>query len=51
MGSPTTCSSSFAAFHHFPPASARRVPADAVARGRGIAVFEATTRDFRTMAV
>lgn len=41
----------FTAFHHFPPARARRVLADAVAQGRGIAVFESTTRDFRTLAV
>ena len=34
----------FTAFHHFPPPLARRVLADAVARGQGIAVFESTTR-------
>ena len=34
----------FTAFHHFPPTIARRVLADAVARGQGIAVFESTTR-------
>jgi len=35
----------FTAFHHFPPPVARRVLADAVARGEGIAVFESTTRN------
>ena len=35
----------FTAFHHFPPPVARRVLADAVARGQGIAVFESTTRN------
>jgi len=35
----------FTAFHHFPPPLARRVLADAVARGQGIAVFESTTRN------
>lgn len=34
----------FTAFHHFPPPLARRVLADAIARGQGIAVFESTTR-------
>jgi len=34
----------FTAFHHFPPAGARRVLANAVARRQGIAVFESTTR-------
>jgi hypothetical protein len=40
----------FSAFHHFPPPVARRVLADAVARGRGIAVFEGTRRDARCLA-
>src|SRR5690242_14048961 len=31
-------------FHHFPPEMARRVLADAVARGHAIAVFESTAR-------
>ena len=35
----------FTAFHHFPPPAARRVLANAVARGQGIAVFESTTRN------
>jgi hypothetical protein len=39
----------FTAFHHFPPAMARGVLADAVARGQGIAVFESTTRDLRCL--
>lgn len=34
----------FTAFHHFPPARARAVLADAVSRGQGIGVFEATER-------
>jgi hypothetical protein len=41
----------FTAFHHFPPPRARQVLADAVARAQGIAVFESTTRDVRTLAV
>jgi len=39
----------FSAFHHFPPPLARRVLADARARGEGIAVFEATRRDARCL--
>lgn len=39
----------FSAFHHFPPPVARRVLADARARGAGLAVFEATRRDARTL--
>ena len=39
----------FSAFHHFAPASARRVLADAAARGAGIAIFEATRRDLRAV--
>ena len=35
----------FTAFHHFSPPAARRVLANAVARGQGIAVFESTTRN------
>ena len=35
----------FTAFHHFSPPAARRVVANAVARGQGIAVFESTTRN------
>lgn len=34
----------FSALHHFPPAAARAVLADAVARGQGIGAFEATQR-------
>jgi hypothetical protein len=41
----------FTAFHHFPPAIAERVLADAVKHARGIAIFESTTRDFRTLPV
>jgi len=41
----------FTAFHHFPPAMARRVLGDAVARGQGIAVFESTTRDLLCLSV
>jgi hypothetical protein len=35
----------FAAFHHFRPAKARAVLADAVGKGQGIAVIEATQRN------
>lgn len=38
----------FAAFHHFDPQQARRVLADAVEQGRGVAVFELTERTFVT---
>ncbi|GJG88795.1 hypothetical protein tb265_39760 [Gemmatimonadetes bacterium T265] len=41
----------FSAFHHYPPPLARRVLADAVARGAGIGVFEATRRDPRALLV
>jgi len=41
----------FSAFHHFAPAAARRVLADAAARGAGIAVFEATRRDVRAVVL
>jgi hypothetical protein len=41
----------FSAFHHFAPEGARRVLADAAARGAGIAVFEATRRDARAILV
>jgi hypothetical protein len=34
----------FTSFHHFRPGEARAILADAVARGRGIAVFEAARR-------
>jgi hypothetical protein len=34
----------FSSFHHFPPAEARAILGDAVARRRGIGVFEATRR-------
>lgn len=39
----------FSAFHHFPPPVARRVLADARARGEGVAVFEVTRRDARCL--
>jgi hypothetical protein len=39
----------FSAFHHFAPADARRVLADAAARGTTIAIFEATRRDMRAV--
>ena len=39
----------FSAFHHFRPADARRVLADAVARREGIAIFEATRRDVQAV--
>ncbi len=41
----------FTAFHHFAPDGARRVISDAVTQGRGIAIFESTTRDARTLVV
>ena len=41
----------FTAFHHFPPPVARRVLADAVARGQGIAVFESTARNVLCLLV
>ncbi len=41
----------FSAFHHFAPEAARRVLADAAARGAGIAVFEATRRDARAIVL
>ena len=34
----------FTAFHHFPPAEARAILADAVQRGQGIGVFEIARR-------
>jgi hypothetical protein len=34
----------FSSFHHFPPDRARRILEDAVRKGKGIAVFEATQR-------
>jgi len=36
----------FASFHHFRPEAARRILADAAAKGQGIAVFEYTERNF-----
>ena len=39
----------FSAFHHFAPADARRVLADAAARQTSITVFEATQRDVRAV--
>lgn len=41
----------FTAFHHFPPEMARRVLADAIARGQGIAVFESTARSVLCLVV
>ena len=41
----------FTAFHHFPPPLARRVLADAAARGDGIAVFESTERSILCLLV
>jgi len=41
----------FTAFHHFPPPLARRVLGDALTRGRGIAVFESTTRNTRCLSI
>jgi hypothetical protein len=40
----------FSSFHHFGPADARAMLADAVAQRQGIAVFEAAKRDLYTMA-
>ena len=39
----------FSAFHHFAPADARRVLADAAAHGTSIAIFEATQRNARAV--
>jgi hypothetical protein len=39
----------FSSFHHFSPAEARAILADAVKYGRGIAVFEAAKRDARML--
>jgi len=39
----------FTGFHHFRPAQAHRILADAVAKRRGIAVFEAQERRFPTV--
>jgi hypothetical protein len=39
----------FSAFHHFAPADARRVLANAAAQRTSIAVFEATRRDLRAV--
>lgn len=39
----------FSAFHHCPPPLARRILADARARGAGVGVFEATHRDVRAL--
>jgi hypothetical protein len=39
----------FSAFHHFRPAQARAVLADAVARGEGIGVFECANRHILTL--
>lgn len=39
----------FAAFHHFPPDTARAVLEDAVRRGRGIGVFEPIERSVPNM--
>lgn len=36
----------FTAFHHFPPAQARGILADAAEQGQGIGVFEYTERNF-----
>ncbi|MGH7530702.1 MAG: class I SAM-dependent methyltransferase [Gemmatimonadales bacterium] len=41
----------FTSFHHFRPAEARAILADAVRRRQGIAVFEAVRRDVRDMAL
>jgi hypothetical protein len=41
----------FSAFHHFAPDDARRVLADAAAGGSGIAIFEATRRDAKTILI
>jgi hypothetical protein len=39
----------FSAFHHFAPAEARRVLADAATHGASIAIFEATRRDMKAV--
>ena len=41
----------FTAFHHFRPQDARQILADAVARGRPIAIFEATERSPKMLAI
>ena len=41
----------FAAFHHFDPAAARALLADAVAAGRGIGIFELTERRLGSLAL
>lgn len=41
----------FTAFHHLSPDVARRVLADAVANGSGIAVFEATPREWNVLFI
>lgn len=41
----------FTSFHHFRPAEARAILADAVARGQGIAIFEAVQRTPRDVAL
>ena len=41
----------FTALHHFPPARARAVLADAVASGAGIAIFEPLERTLRVVAL
>jgi hypothetical protein len=41
----------FTSFHHFPPAEARAILADAVRRRQGIAVFEAARRAPREIAI
>jgi SAM-dependent methyltransferase len=40
----------FTAFHHFEPATARRILADAARSRRGIAIFEATSRSLVAIA-
>lgn len=40
----------FTAFHHFPPAEATAILADAVRQRQGIAIFELTARRARTLA-
>lgn len=41
----------FSGFHHFRPAAARRVLQDAVERGEGVGVFEATERSVLAVAL
>lgn len=41
----------FSSFHHFNPADARAILADAARQGRGIAIFEAAKRDARTLVL